>query len=273
MHFETRCPHCGDAARTSSMYAGTKRRCRACGELFLLELPSEVRAVLEEKRSKKPSATSVMVMCEVCLESFVAPIGPDGAPAAELGDPHRTSAVVRCRCGGSCAPAPVVRAKLDGSQKAAISALLVGERPEHALAMITDAGWTPPVASRLLSRCLRDLPFVRAHLWQAVLDGALELRMAPPRRCDLCVERPLADQRPLDATWRRVTRGDTTLSPWSALTLFGGAILFEREVMTETLRALYFLCAHCHGELKRLFRTYAGYPANVGYRLDELRKL
>jgi hypothetical protein len=72
--------------------------------------------------------------------------------------------------------------------------------------------------ARHRARCQRDLPFVRAHLWEAVLEGRLELRMAPPPVCDLCALRPLAD-------------------------------------------------------LRRLFRTYRGYPADVGFELEELRAL
>jgi len=272
MLFDATCPSCGAAQRMNSIYAGTSRTCRACGAAFVLELPAAVRTALEQQRPKKPSARGVMVTCEACLETFSSPVDPDGAPAG--GDPHRSSGVVQCRrCGGPCAAATDVRARLDATEKALLHALLAGADLGTATEQLVAASWSAAIAARVRARCQRDLPFVRAYIWEAVLEGLTEARMAPPRLCDLCAHRPIDGPRPLDATWRRVTTGSTSVSPLSALTLFSGAIVVRRERTVETLRALYFLCGECNRELGRLLRGYRGYPASVGYELDALRRL
>jgi len=272
MLFDATCPSCGAAQRMNSIYAGTSRVCKTCHASFVLALPADVRTALEQRRPNKPSPHAVMVTCEACLETFSSPVDPDGAPVG--GDPHRASGAVQCRsCGGRCAAAGDVRARLDAAEKALLQALLAGADPAAATEQLVAPSWTATVAARVRARCQRDLPFVRAYIWEAVLEGLTEARMAPPPLCDLCARRPIDGPRPLDATWRRVTTGSTSVSPLSALTLFSGAIVLRRERTVETLRALYFLCGECHRELGRLLRGYRGYPASVGYELDALRRL
>src|SRR5947199_7100092 len=119
MLFDAICPACGASQRMSSMYAGTRRRCTSCGASFVLQLPETVRESIEQNRPK-PAARTMSYTCQDCLESFVPPV-------ETIGDPHRTSGAVQCRrCGGRCAPSPEVRARLDASEKALLSALLIG---------------------------------------------------------------------------------------------------------------------------------------------------
>jgi transcription elongation factor Elf1 len=218
----------------------------------------------ERKAAAAAPTTLRRLGCQAC--GFVSALRVDG-----------TEAEIACKmCGhrAELAAADELGRRLDLAEQVMWQSLVEGGSEHAAAERMAAVGMAPQQASTMVQRRAIDLPLVRFRILKRLRAGERDLELGCPATCDLCPAALPGVIRPHVIAWSRLDSEEVSLSPWTAVSLFAGVALYEKESSSTVMTGVYFACDGCVRALRsRVFGTYRGYPANQGFRVTSMQRL
>lgn len=224
--FETTCGQCQHTYAIDAAFAGSPRTCPKCGHLAVLQLPDAVRAQVEARKDRLYGAPA--------REHF-------GCPAClRFGSAARPEALFRCQY---CATAtPVEQASAFATKLESLESNITAKLLSGAAAGELIAGADAKLIQTLIERVHPKLGRIRSRALAARNRGE-NVVLKPPPCCDACFAAgPLS---PLSLLWSRIEEQTTNVHAATALTIFSGVVVTQKNRVISNVEEITYLCEAC----------------------------